>query len=207
MLNTPTRVLLVRDWTIFLETVCIAAGNSCSGERWVGKRIYTKDRQWLNWAQGAQGVFVCVYLDARIYGTDEKDVGKYDEDADVNSQHDRGAVRKTQKQGYSDIFQLVNKTGACFQLAIKCETLLMVGKNLGLHVVLHKHRAKAFEADCIIRGDSYIFKCATMNRENQLNRPPDAELKYWPYLQLQMVKGPTQAVFTTVICVCGLTMY
>lgn len=44
-------------------------------------------------------VFVC-YLDARIYGTDEKDVGKYDEDADVNSQHDRGAGRKTQKQGY-----------------------------------------------------------------------------------------------------------
>lgn len=44
-------------------------------------------------------VFVC-YLNARIYGTDEKDVGKYDEDADVNSQHDRGAARKTQKQGY-----------------------------------------------------------------------------------------------------------
>lgn len=39
-------------------------------------------------------MFVCVYLDARIYGTDEKDVGKYDEDADVNSQHDRGAVRE-----------------------------------------------------------------------------------------------------------------
>lgn len=104
---------------------------------------------------------MCVYLDARIYGTDEKDVGKYDEDADVNSQHDRGAVRKTQKQGYSDIFQLVKKTDKCFQLAIKSKTLLMVGKNLGLHVVLHKHRAEAFEADCIIRGDGYIFKCRT----------------------------------------------
>lgn len=38
-------------------------------------------------------VLLC-YLDARIYGTDEKDVGKYDEDTDVNSQHDRGAARK-----------------------------------------------------------------------------------------------------------------
>lgn len=28
MLNTPTRVLLVRDWTIFFETVCMAAGKS-----------------------------------------------------------------------------------------------------------------------------------------------------------------------------------
>lgn len=29
MVNTPTRVLLVRDWTIFFETVCIVAGKSC----------------------------------------------------------------------------------------------------------------------------------------------------------------------------------
>lgn len=28
MVNTPTRVLLVRDWTIFFDTICIAAGNS-----------------------------------------------------------------------------------------------------------------------------------------------------------------------------------
>lgn len=33
------------------------------------------------------------YLDARVYGTDEKDVGEYDEDTDVDSQHDRGAAR------------------------------------------------------------------------------------------------------------------
>lgn len=37
-------------------------------------------------------VFVS-YLDARIYGTDEEDVGEYDEDTDVDSQHDRGAER------------------------------------------------------------------------------------------------------------------
>lgn len=34
------------------------------------------------------------YLDARIYGTDKKDVGEYDEDTDVNSQHDRGAAKR-----------------------------------------------------------------------------------------------------------------
>lgn len=34
------------------------------------------------------------YLDAWIYGTDEKDVGEDDEDTDVDSQHDRGAVKK-----------------------------------------------------------------------------------------------------------------
>lgn len=39
------------------------------------------------------------YLDAWIYGTDEKDVGKYDEDTDVDSQHDRGAARKNIETG------------------------------------------------------------------------------------------------------------
>lgn len=34
------------------------------------------------------------YLDAGVYGTDEKDVGEYDEDTDVDSQHDRGAAKK-----------------------------------------------------------------------------------------------------------------
>lgn len=42
--------------------------------------------------------FVCFdklcYLDAWIYGTDEKDVGEYDEDTDVDSQHDWGAARE-----------------------------------------------------------------------------------------------------------------
>lgn len=33
MLNTPTRVLLVRDCTIFFETVCIAAGKSYEREQ------------------------------------------------------------------------------------------------------------------------------------------------------------------------------
>lgn len=32
MENTPTRVLLVRDWTIFFETVCIAPGKSCENK-------------------------------------------------------------------------------------------------------------------------------------------------------------------------------
>lgn len=32
MVRTPTRVLLVRDWTIFLVTVCNAAGKSWEGE-------------------------------------------------------------------------------------------------------------------------------------------------------------------------------
>lgn len=45
------------------------------------------------------------YLDARVYGTDEKDVGKYDEDTDVDSQHDRGAARKnTEIQFTSHLF-------------------------------------------------------------------------------------------------------
>lgn len=33
MVNTPTRVLLVRDWTIFFDTVCMAAGKSCKMKR------------------------------------------------------------------------------------------------------------------------------------------------------------------------------
>lgn len=60
-----------------------------------------------------------VYLNAGVYGTDEKDVGKYDEDADVNSQHDRGAARKTQKQGHSDISQPVNETDVSLELAFE----------------------------------------------------------------------------------------
>lgn len=34
------------------------------------------------------------YLDARVYGTYEQNVGKYDEDTDVDSQHDWGAGGK-----------------------------------------------------------------------------------------------------------------
>lgn len=34
------------------------------------------------------------YLDAGVYGTDEQDVGKYDEDTNVDSQHNWGAARK-----------------------------------------------------------------------------------------------------------------
>lgn len=37
---------------------------------------------------------VHVYLDAGIYGTDEEDVGKDDEDTDVDSQHDGSAAGK-----------------------------------------------------------------------------------------------------------------
>lgn len=33
------------------------------------------------------------YLDARVYGTDEEDVGEYDEDTDVDSKHDWGAAK------------------------------------------------------------------------------------------------------------------
>lgn len=33
-----------------------------------------------------------IYLDAGIYGTDEEDVGKDDEDTDVDPEHDRGAA-------------------------------------------------------------------------------------------------------------------
>lgn len=36
-----------------------------------------------------------VYLDAGIYGTNEEDVSKDDEDTDVDSQHDRGAAGNT----------------------------------------------------------------------------------------------------------------
>lgn len=61
MLNTPTRVLLVRDWTIFLETVCIAAGNSCSGERWVGKKDLHKGQTVVELSAGRTGC-VCVCL-------------------------------------------------------------------------------------------------------------------------------------------------
>lgn len=36
-----------------------------------------------------------VYLDAGIYRTNEEDVSKDDKDADVDTQHDRGAARNT----------------------------------------------------------------------------------------------------------------
>lgn len=42
MVNTPTRVLLVRDWTIFFETVCIVAGKSCGENSKVKKRLHTQ---------------------------------------------------------------------------------------------------------------------------------------------------------------------
>lgn len=83
----------------------------------------------------------CVYLDAGIYGTDEKDVGEYDEDADVNSQHDRRAARKTQKEGDSDVFQPLNETD------VRSEPT--AGRNLEERAVLHRQRAKAFEANRI----------------------------------------------------------
>ena len=34
------------------------------------------------------------YFDTGVDGTDEEDVGEDDEDSDVDSQHDRGAVRE-----------------------------------------------------------------------------------------------------------------
>lgn len=86
MLNTPTRVLLVRDWTIFFETVCMAAGKSF-------KRGAENNEPWtfqFNHAAAAH-----VYLDAGVYGTNEEDVRKDDEDTDVDSQHDRGAAGNT----------------------------------------------------------------------------------------------------------------
>lgn len=86
MLNTPTRVLLVRDWTIFFETVCMAAGKSF-------KRGAENNELWTSFKFST--ATVNVYLDAGIYGTDEEDVGKDDEDTDVDSQHDRGAARNT----------------------------------------------------------------------------------------------------------------
>ncbi len=52
---------------------------------------------------------ICVcYLDARIYGTDEKDVGEDDEDTNVDSQHDRGAAKKN-----TDINSEVNSFASC----------------------------------------------------------------------------------------------
>lgn len=36
-----------------------------------------------------------LYLDAGVYGTDEKDVGEYEEDTDVDPQHDWSAAGKT----------------------------------------------------------------------------------------------------------------
>lgn len=87
MLNTPTRVLLVRDWTIFFETVCMAAGKSF--------KRGAESNEPNNSGAGSHAATAHVYLDAGIYGTDEEDVGKDDEDTDVDSQHDRGAAGNT----------------------------------------------------------------------------------------------------------------
>lgn len=46
------------------------------------------------WAKALKRIDKLHYLDARVYGTDEQDVGKYDEDADVDSQHNWGAAGK-----------------------------------------------------------------------------------------------------------------
>lgn len=48
------------------------------------------------------------YLDARIYGTDEEDVGKDDEDTDVDSQHYRGAARN-KTLSYREIFRVLSQ--------------------------------------------------------------------------------------------------
>ena len=87
MLNTPTRVLFMRDWTIFFETVCIGDGKSCAGEK--GKKILcsnSRERKALYYISHEEFMN---YLYAGIYGTDKEDVGEDDEDTDIDSQHDR----------------------------------------------------------------------------------------------------------------------
>lgn len=103
MVNTPTRVLLVRDWTIFFETVCIAAGKSYKRRNKRCARLKTQRKR----GRISKISVLRVYLDARIYGTDEEDVGEYDEDTDVDSQHDRGAARRN-----TEIQSLRNIQGA-----------------------------------------------------------------------------------------------
>lgn len=99
MENTPTRVLLVRDWTIFLETVCIAEGKSCRHKFDIkySEKMKEKNHTRLNVQ------FLCLqklhYLNARVYGTDEEDVCEDDEDTDVDSQHNWcTAGRNTRRQ-------------------------------------------------------------------------------------------------------------
>lgn len=48
MVNTPTRVLLVRDWTIFFDTVCMAAGKSCEMKRTKVNYFHIKNTHMLN---------------------------------------------------------------------------------------------------------------------------------------------------------------
>lgn len=96
MVKTPTSVLLVRDWTIFLDTVCMAAGKICETKR--GKE---KDKLVMK-TQGKSSLWnlllfkgwSSLYLHAGVDGTDKENVGKNDEDADVNSQHDQSTAEK-----------------------------------------------------------------------------------------------------------------
>lgn len=84
--NTPTSVLLVRDWTIFFEIVCMAAGNSCKHKSGFFFELHKHTR--VVWSLCQHEL---KYLDARVYGTDEEDIGHDKEDRHVDSQHYWGA--------------------------------------------------------------------------------------------------------------------
>ena len=51
------------------------------------------------------------YLNTRVYGTYEEDVGKDYEDSDVDSQHDRGAVKQKKIDTHQDDIFIQNIDG------------------------------------------------------------------------------------------------
>lgn len=75
----------------------MAAGKSCETERYrpvvhiCKTQANEKRRMWT------------AYLHAGVNGTDEEDVGKNDEDTDVNSQHDQSTAEH--RGGFRLVFQ------------------------------------------------------------------------------------------------------
>lgn len=74
-----------------------------------------------------------VYLDAGIYGTNEQDVSKDDEDTDVDSQHDRGAagntgIRSNQQFSFHKLSSHSDKLESNGSFIIKIRTLFTMSQ-------------------------------------------------------------------------------
>lgn len=83
-MKTPMTVLWARDWTIFRDSRCRAAGKSWGAKSPSRSAEPPKTPTHWPWTHGDTGVD----------GTDEEDGGEEDEDADVDTEHQWGAEER-----------------------------------------------------------------------------------------------------------------
>lgn len=81
-MKTAMAVLRARDWTMPRESCCRAVGKSWGG---------TKEPVRYGQAPQKPSQPSGTHSDTGVDGTDEEDGSKEDEDADVDSEHQRGA--------------------------------------------------------------------------------------------------------------------